>query len=206
MVSGTDAWENEYTRKGKLWSGVIHDLPEMPAGSQVLDLGCGNGKTLPVMINRRWNVTALDISGKAVTFSRNVSQGPSPAEVMVADARNIPFKSSKFDAVFAIHMIGHVHETDRELIAREVSRILKKGGILFFCDFSTYDVRFGNGKETEPSTFLRGTEIITHYFTRQEVIDLFPGLNCGSVTLHQWLMRVRGKHLERSEVIGVFYR
>jgi ubiquinone/menaquinone biosynthesis C-methylase UbiE len=204
MVPGTGAWEEEYTRKGILWSGVTHDLPELPVGSRVLELGCGNGKTLPHMIQRGWNVTALDSSQKAVALSRNLVKGSSPAEIMVADARHIPVKDTTFDAVFAIHVVGHLHEPDREEIVREVTRVLKPGGIVFFCDFSTGDVRFGKGHASEPSTFIRGTKIITHYFSRQEVKDLFSGFTCTSITLHQWLMRVRGKDLVRSEVIGIF--
>jgi SAM-dependent methyltransferase len=204
MVPGTGAWEEDYTRRGILWSGVTHDLPELPLGSRVLELGCGNGKTLPVMIQRGWDVIAIDLSSKAVSLSRNVLKGSSTAEVMVADARSTPVKSTTFDAVFAIHVTGHMHEPDRERIAREITRTLKPGGILFFCDFSTEDFRFGKGQKTETSTFKRGTNIITHYFTRQEVIDLFPRLTPESITLHQWPMRVRGKDLVRSEVKGLF--
>jgi len=203
-MSGREAWEDEYCKKGVLWSGLTHELPELPSGSRVLELGCGNGKTLTVLIRKGWNVTAFDRSQKAVLLSRNLLKGSSPAEIMVADARNIPIKNSTVDAVFAIHVIGHLHEPDREKIAFEVSRTLKPGGILFFCEFSTEDVRFGKGQETEPSTFLRGTKIITHYFTLQEVNDLFFGLTCKSISLHQWQLRVRGSDLIRSEVIGIF--
>jgi SAM-dependent methyltransferase len=204
MVPGTGAWEEDYTRRGILWSGVTHDLPELSLGSRVLELGCGNGKTLSVMIQRGWDVTAIDLSPKAVALSRDVVKGSITAEVMVADARSTPIKSNSFDAVFAVHVTGHMHEPDRQEIAREVTRTLKPGGILFFCDFSTGDFRFGKGHKTEMSTFKRGTNIITHYFTRQEVIDLFSKLSPGSITLHQWPMRVRGKDLVRSEIKAVF--
>jgi ubiquinone/menaquinone biosynthesis C-methylase UbiE len=198
------AWEDEYCRKGILWSGLTHELPELPVGSSVLELGCGNGKTLPALIRKGWNVTALDSSQKAVALSRNLVKGSSPAEIMVADARHIPVKDTTFDAVLAIHVIGHLHEPDRKDIAFEVTRTLKPGGILFFCEFSTEDVRFGKGQATEPSTFMRGTKIITHYFTLREVKNLFSGLMCTSITLHQWPMRVRGNNLVRSEVIAIF--
>ena len=200
------AWDDEYCKKGTLWRGLIHELPELPAGSRVLELGCGNGKTLPALIRKGWNVTAIDSSQKAVTMCRNLVQGSSPAEMVVADARTIPVKNTTFDAVFAIHVIGHMHEPDRREIAFEVTRSLKPGGILFFCEFSTEDVRFGKGHETETSTYIRGTKIITHYFTLQEVNDLFSGLMCKSITLHQWPMRIRGNNLVRSEVIAIFSR
>lgn len=204
MIPGMGAWEDEYCRKGILWSGLTHELPELPVGSSVLELGCGNGKTLPALIRKGWNVTALDSSQKAVALSRNLVKGSSPAEIMVADARHIPVKDTTFDAVLAIHVIGHLHEPDRKDIAFEVTRTLKPGGILFFCEFSTEDVRFGKGQATEPSTFMRGTKIITHYFTLREVKNLFSGLMCTSITLHQWPMRVRGNNLVRSEVIAIF--
>jgi len=204
VTPGKEAWEDEYCKKGILWSGLTHEVPELPAGSCVLELGCGNGKTLPALIRKGWNVTALDSSQKAVTMSRHLVQGSSPAEIMVADARHIPMKDATFDAVFAIHVIGHQHEPDRVTIASEVTRTLKPKGIVFFCEFSKEDVRFGKGCPTEPSTFIRGTKIITHYFTMQETSDLFSGLTCKSLTLHQWPMRVRGNNLVRSEVIGIF--
>ena len=204
MAPGRQAWEDEYCKKGVLWSGLTHDLPELPQGSRVLELGCGNGKTLPAMIRKGWNVTALDSSQKAVTMSRNLVKGSSPAEIMVADARHIPVKDATFDAIFAIHVIGHMHEPDRVKIASEVTRTLKPGGIVFFCEFSIKDVRFGKGHTTELSTFMRGTKIITHYFTLQEVNNLFSGLSCKSITLHQWPMRIRGNNLVRSEVIAIF--
>jgi SAM-dependent methyltransferase len=206
MVPGSGAWDEDYTRRGILWSGVTHDLPELPVGSRILELGCGNGKTLSAMIRLGWDVTAIDLSGKAVAFSRNVAKEYTTVDIMVADARNTPVKSSTFDAVFAVHVTGHMHKHDRDTMARELTRILKPGGILFFCDFSAEDFRFGKGTETEPSTFHRGTNIITHYFTRQEVIDLFPDLTPGSITLCQWQMRVRGKDLVRSEIKGIFSR
>ena len=206
MTPGKEAWEDEYCKKGVLWSGLTHELPELPPGSRVLELGCGNGKTLSALIRRGWNVIALDSSHKAVTMSRNLVKGLSPAEIMVADARMIPVKNATFDAVYAIHVIGHMHEPDRREIAFEVTRTLKPGGIMFFCEFSTEDVRYGKGHTIEPSTFLRGTKIITHYFTLQEVTDLFPELLCKTVSLHQWPMRIRGNNLVRSEVIAVFTR
>ena len=161
MTPGREAWEDEYCKKGILWSGLTHDLPELPAGSRVLELGCGNGKTLPALIRKGWNVTALDSSQKAVTMSRNLVKGSSPAEIMVADARHIPVKNATFDAIFAIHVIGHMHEPDRREIAFEVTRTLKPGGIVFFCEFSTEDVRFGKGHVNRAFDFYAGDK--NHY-------------------------------------------
>ena len=99
-----------------LWGGATHHLPDLPLHSRVLELGCGNGKTLFAMIQRGWDVTAIDFAPRAVMFSRGIVAGASHGHVMVADARFPPFRNNSFDAVFALHVIGHMHETDRERI------------------------------------------------------------------------------------------
>jgi ubiquinone/menaquinone biosynthesis C-methylase UbiE len=199
-----EAWDEDYSRRGILWGGATQDLPELPLGSRVLELGCGNGKTLSTMIQQGWDVTAIDFSQRAVSLSRERCKAASSCEFIVADARHSPLKNNSFDAVFAIHILGHLVGPDRVLIPDNLARTLKPGGILFFSDFSTDDFRCGSGHETETATFRRGTGIITHYFSRQEVLDLFSNLTPVLVRIHQWPMRVRGKNLVRSEIKGVF--
>jgi SAM-dependent methyltransferase len=204
MIPESEAWEDDYSRRGILWGGVTHDLPDLPVRSRVLELGCGNGKTLFTMIQRGWDVTAIDFACRAVTLSRQVVGGASHGNVMVADTRYPPFKNDSFDAVFAMHIISHMYEAERDQIARTLQHILKPGGALFFSDFSTDDFRFGKGCETEPATFRRGTGIITHYFTREEISNLFSQLTVVSISIHQWPLRILGSTLVRSEIQASF--
>ena len=206
MVPVTDAWEEDYSRRGLLWGGVTHDLPLLPPGSRVLELGCGNGKTLLTMVQRGWEVTALDISPRAVSLSRERCRSSSDSDFIIADSSVLPFKNTTFDAVFAVHLMGHLPEPDRKRVPYGLFPTLRPGGIIFFSDFSTEDFRYGSGCELEPATFRRGTGIITHYFSRQEVLDLFSPFTPVSVSIQRWKMRVRGKDLVRSEIKGIFTR
>jgi MPBQ/MSBQ methyltransferase len=204
MEPATGAWEEDYSRRGILWGGATHDLPELPLGSRVLELGCGNGKTISTLIQRGWDVTAIDFSPRAVSLSRERCKGISSCESIVADVRQAPFKNNSFNAVFAIHIFGHLLSNDRKLIPSELAHTLKPGGILFFSDFSTDDFRNGSGFETEAATFRRGTGITTHYFSEQEVMDLFSSMRPVSISIHRWPMRIKGKSLMRSEIKGIF--
>jgi ubiquinone/menaquinone biosynthesis C-methylase UbiE len=206
MEHFTGGWEDNYTRRGLLWGGATHDLPRLLRGSRVLEIGCGNGKTLSTMTQRGWDVTAIDFSQRAVSMSRKRCAGTGSCEFIVADTIHSPFKNSSFDAVFAIHIFGHLNESERKLVPRDMEKILKPGGILFFSDFSTDDFRYGAGCETETATFRRGTGIITHYFSQQEVLDLFSNLTLVSFRIHQWPLRVLGKNLVHSEIKAVFTR
>ncbi len=204
MNSHPNAWDRDYRSRGRLWGGGAKNLPDLPEGSRVLELGCGDGKTLAAMQGRSWDVTALDISSEALRLS---CSAPKPeASLLLADARHLPFKDESFDAVFAFHVTGHLLQAGRENVAREGWRILRSGGRLFFREFGAEDMRAGRGEEVEQGTFLRGSGVITHYFTEDEVANLFRDLLPQSLQTKRWKMRIKGKDFWRSEVEAVFIK
>jgi SAM-dependent methyltransferase len=197
------AWDEDYRRRGDLWGGAPPPLPDLPAGAAVLELGCGNGKTLAALIRQPWSVTAVDISPRAVSLARR-RPGTAAANLVVADAACLPFRGEVFDAVFLVHVAGHLPETGRRNVASAVCRVLRPGGAAFFRAFSVEDMRAGKGVETEAQTFSRGNGIITHYFTETEVEELFAPLAPVSVRTRRWQMRIRGGDLPRAEIEAVF--
>ncbi|WP_321507909.1 class I SAM-dependent methyltransferase [uncultured Methanoregula sp.] len=199
-----DTWDKDYSKRGNLWSGAVHALPVLPAFSRVLELGCGNGKTLAGMIPCGWDVVATDFSLAAVSLSRKAVRGDSSCTVVLSDARFSPFCSESFDAIFAWHILGHLTKLDRILSVFEITRILRPGGYIFFSEFSEEDFRFGKGAQIEPGTFIRGNGIRTHYFTMDEVRDLFTCFDEESLGDRAWTMRIRGNDFVRSEIKAVF--
>lgn len=197
-------WDEDYLRRGRLWGGTTYGLPIPPPGSRILELGCGSGKTASHLAGENRELVAVDFSPAAVamTCSRErVHPGFTPA---VADARDLPFRRETFDAVFAIHVFGHMGTADRRRAAAEAIRVLARDGILVFRSFSRNDFRFGRGEKTEPRTFRRGTGIITHYFIEDEVLALFSPLTPVFIRAFPWTMRVRGSDFIREEITAVF--
>jgi SAM-dependent methyltransferase len=201
-----DAWDRDYRTRSRLWSGAPRDLPLMPADTRVLELGCGNGKTLAAMASARWSVTALDAAPQAIRLCRQHTAPGERVAFVIGDARRLPFRRGSFDAVFATHIIGHVVRDERTQVAAECARVLCEGGRLFFAGFGKGDMRCGRGEEIEEGTFLRGTGIFTHYFDEAELRSLFAMLTTVSVATRTWRMRVRGRDLPRSEIAGVFVK
>lgn len=202
LNSHLKAWDKDYASRGRLWGGAVMDLPYLPEGSAVLELGCGDGKTLSGMPGG-WKITALDISRRALQFSRKLLPD---VELVLADASRLPLQSASFDAVFAFHVAGHLLAEERRALAREAARVLVCGGRLFFREFGTDDMRAGQGEEVEPGTFRRGPGILTHYFTESEVVGIFCELEPASIGTHRWKLRIKGRDLQRSEVEAIFVK
>lgn len=204
MNSDASRWDKDYGRRGKLWGGAVHNLPSIGPGSRVLELGCGNGKSFSALASRGLTVTAIDFSPRAALMSHRVALQSGTGAVAIADARQLPFSAGTFDAVIAIHIIGHMCEKDRERIAKESMRVLSEDGMLWFSGFACDDLRFGKGMLVEPQTFERANGTITHYFSEPEVQELFYGLAPVKVTTEHWMMRVRGTDHVRAEITGLF--
>jgi ubiquinone/menaquinone biosynthesis C-methylase UbiE len=179
-------------------------MPVLPPGVRILELGCGDGKSLSALQEHGWEPVGIDFSRHATWLCRQNAGREVVDRVITADARMTPFKDNIFNVIFATHIIGHMDRKGRSRSADEIFRLLSPGGILIFRGFSTRDLRYGVGEEIEEGTFRRGNGIITHYFTREETLALFSTFTADSVTCHRWSMRVRGKTLERSEIHGLF--
>ncbi|MDD2754690.1 MAG: class I SAM-dependent methyltransferase [Methanothrix sp.] len=202
MDSHQKAWDKDYTSRGRLWGGGVKDLPALPEGSFVLELGCGDGKTLSALPGG-CRVVGLDVSPQALLLA---SQVRADANLILADVGYLPLRKESFDAVFAFHVTGHLLIAGRCALAREAARVLVPGGRLFFRDFCDLDMRAGQGVEVEPGTFRRGSGVLTHYFTEDEVKVLFCSLWPASISTYCWKMRVKGEDHLRAEVQAVFLK
>ncbi len=199
-----EMWDSDYRTRGLLWGGSPSPLPALPDGSGVLELGCGNGKNLPGMIEKGWNITAMDCSITALQLCRPVVRATGRVHFVVGDAAYLPLRDSTIDAVFSLHVAGHLKGPGRFQLAREVFRVLKPGGQIVFRDFGVDDFRCGKGQMTEPGTFHRGTGSFTHYFTGDEVARLFSAFECKFIDEHRWIMRIKGQDYQRCEIKAIF--
>jgi SAM-dependent methyltransferase len=197
-------WDEDYLQKGRLYGGCPREMPAFASGTRVLDIGCGDGKSLRPMLARGWDVTAVDFSFRAVHLARQISERNRQAECLIADAKLLPFRDNSFDAVTAIHLLGHCPPDGLPGFCREIDRVLRPGGRIFVVVFSTQDFRCGSGREVAPRTFVRGNGIMTRYFTEPEVLSIFSDSPAESVKRVEWVLRVRGRDYPRSEIAAIF--
>ncbi|KAM9733031.1 putative tRNA methyltransferase 9B isoform 1-T5 [Menidia menidia] len=108
----------------RAWPKVQQFLLDLPPGSIVADIGCGNGKYLH--INEDVFKLGCDVCRPLVDFAW--SQGH---EVQMCDGLALPYRDGCFDAVLSIAVIHHLSTKERRVRAiREMARTLRAGGLL----------------------------------------------------------------------------
>ena len=175
-------------------------LPTLGEG-MVLEIGCGNGKTLASLPAGR--TVAVDFSFTAVHHCH----GSFPdVHFVVSDATALPFRDGSFGTVVASHVIGHATAVERGKIASEVHRVMVKGGTAHVVVFSVDDMRYGKGREVEPNTFVRGNGIIYHYFDEDELASLFPSMDVQRMGRRTEIKRFGKGSFERSMIEAVLVK
>ena len=99
----------------------------LPYKGKLLDLGCGVGQYSAYFAAKGFEVTASDISERALTYL--AQKHGSIKTVRLDMTEPLPFADNSFDVVFANLSIHFFSAEDTENLIAEVKRILKNGGL-----------------------------------------------------------------------------
>jgi SAM-dependent methyltransferase len=117
----------------ELWTAVIRRLAGRHglAGTRLLDIGCGTGKSFMPFAADGWQVTACDISARMLDIA--ASKAPPGVELHLADARRLP-RYGRFDLVLLLDdVVNYLTEPDDLVTALTAAAAnLAAGGVLVF--------------------------------------------------------------------------
>jgi SAM-dependent methyltransferase len=115
------------------WEYAFHLLGDT-RGQRVLDLGCGDGECTTLVAAHGGKVAALDISMDLLSMAarRTCLDGHGDAVTpLCGSVHAVPLASESVDIVFGMALLHHV---DLSLAAREVHRVLRRGGRAIFTE------------------------------------------------------------------------
>jgi SAM-dependent methyltransferase len=122
-------WDTKFGDDLPAYSAAIAQA-RIPAGSVVIDVGCGTGRALPALrqaVGPHGSVIAVDLTPEMLRHAR-ASGSAASAALILADARHLPFATASADAVFAAGLITHMPDTEAGL--RQLARVTRPGGLL----------------------------------------------------------------------------
>ena len=126
------------------WSG----LDQLPAGSTVLDVGCGIGGSARILArDYGFDVLGISISEAQVRRATELTEEGLTCRFAVMDALALDCPDQSFDAVWSVEAGPHM--PDKQRYADELLRVLRPEGCLAVADWNRRDPSDGamNRKE-----------------------------------------------------------
>ena len=107
---------------------LVRDLEaRLPAGSDVLELGCGNGRPGAIVLAARHTYTGVDFSRSQLTRARALVANASFLEV---DYTELTVEPASLDAVVAILTLTHLPRAELAGLLARIAGWLRRGGLL----------------------------------------------------------------------------
>ncbi|MBW2737628.1 MAG: class I SAM-dependent methyltransferase [Deltaproteobacteria bacterium] len=103
-------------------------LTEIPAGSLILDLGCGVGRDMYDLLREGYSVVGVDLSMGMLHEARGLAP---EVRIGLMDIRQLALKSATFDGVWANASLLHIPSEDLVTAICETRRVMKIGAELF---------------------------------------------------------------------------
>jgi len=107
---------------------IISKLLRAKEYDRILDVGCGEAY---IMKRLKGNLVGIDLSSKALALAANrLKLYGTEGDLVMADARFLPFMSRCFDKVVCSELLEHIPSPGKAI--SEVSRVIKRGGKVAF--------------------------------------------------------------------------
>jgi SAM-dependent methyltransferase len=100
-----------------------------PAGADVLDVGCGNGRLARQLAELGARVTAMEVSEAQLASARAADDGS--VRYIVGRAEALPLPDSSVDLVVFRASLHHVETDQMGAALREAARVLRPGGVVY---------------------------------------------------------------------------
>jgi ubiquinone/menaquinone biosynthesis C-methylase UbiE len=129
VASRYDSVTSSYAIRRRVEFFVTH------AQGRCLEVGAGTGIISKTLIERKYDITATDISPAMVEEMKKKG-----ISAMVCDAEQLPFPDASFDTVLASEMIYYLDHPEKFL--QEAKRVLKPDGVLLLSSANKRVARF----------------------------------------------------------------
>ena len=197
MSSFDSKWEDTYLNSsgkhlnkypyGQLVTYFFRNLKNLPnkVTPNILELGCGTGNNLPLILNEGFNAYGIDGSKSAIEISKTKLTEYKNCTLEVMDLSKLNYENYFFDMIIDRQSIYANIPQNIELIFQEVSRVLKKDGIFisFMYNINDYhhkkilnDKSYAQEIDTKTYTNFKGGTFkdngVVHFFTMKEIEKL----------------------------------
>lgn len=180
----------EFNYKGlqyKDWLDLL--ILKLEKGSKILDLGCGNGRTVKYFVDKGFQVIGIDLSDNMLKLAKKyVPKG----EFYKKDFTKLNFKSNSFNAIISFFALNHIPKKQFKNIIKRCKRLLRPNGFLLL------GMVKGQGEGLFEGFYGKKLQLYGAGYTKKEIIQILR-LN-GFNILKTGIEHFKGKYFEEDDI------
>ena len=160
-----------------------HLINSLPAGGNLLDIGCGTGLFVEKYIKNGGCATGLDISGNMIARARHRCE---TCDFVVGTGETLPFLPDSFNAVSSVLVFSYVKNPGAMLSG--VYRVLQPGGSVALCTLGKKLITRGIPALYQISERINIRHVVMkdfgeHYYDEKEMRQLFEDAGFEDITI-----------------------
>lgn len=164
---------------------------DLPQGSRILDVGCGNGLPAKRELALIHEVTGVDISEEQIA---RASANVPTATFIRGDVREVDLPVGAFDSIVALYLIDNIAREDYRALFRRLSELLRPNGRLL--------LSAEPGKDPwQPYTWL-GVPMFINTVPTHELVQLLEEAGLSVMSTEFETQLEGGRQIEYGWIIG----
>jgi len=109
-------------------------------GDSILDLGCGNGRFLELIGDKKINYSGIDSSESFIKEAKETYG--QLGKFIHGDALSLPYKDNSFETIVSFGVLHHIPSKKLRIqFLREAHRVMKKDGLLILTVWNLWNER-----------------------------------------------------------------
>ncbi|MEW6617796.1 MAG: class I SAM-dependent methyltransferase [bacterium] len=181
-MQGRDYWNKRFEDEEKIWG----ETPSISAtyaakifkeneARTILVPGCGYGRNSLFLAKEGFTVTAFDFSSVALKTAREIATNMHIDNVEYYEGNALDEKGYKgvYEGIYVSNLLHLFLKDDREILLRNLEKVLCRRGIISLNVFSPEDSSYGEGELVEENTYYSNDGHFTHYFTQDSLMKDF---------------------------------
>jgi SAM-dependent methyltransferase len=144
---------------------------ELPRGV-MLDFGCGDGHNMKYFKDYGWRCVGIDIDKKSLEKAKQYGK------VYLRITKRLPFEDASFDFILSKDVFHHLYDENYDI--QEISRCLKKGGLIHEVVENNFFIRLGRSLHPK----YKNMPVLSR-FTTEELVDLLEKNNLEIICIYE---------------------
>lgn len=140
MYKNIVGWEKIVSKPSEAFQKWFADerkfiISNMKRNSKVLEVGCGDGRSLKDVLEVTKDITGVDNDETAIEHAKNNFEKHLSIKIILAEGNKLPFQDKLFDYATCIGTFANLGQ-DKYDVLTEMKRVIKDGGKIIISVYS----------------------------------------------------------------------